>query len=89
MYREGKGTAADPAKAQFWTAQAQRSKDIALWQGINKGTQDLYGMSPLELAGRALSVGAMLGRELASDHPPQGMTASKGWFCAPNCGPNP
>jgi hypothetical protein len=89
LYREGKGTAADPAKAKFWAAQAQHSKDIALWQGINKGTQDMFGMSPLELAGRALAVGAVLGRELAADNPPQGMTASKGWYCAPNCGPNP
>jgi TPR repeat protein len=47
LNREGKGTAPDAAKAQFWTAQAQRSQDLAAWQRLN--TKNGVGLSMMDL----------------------------------------
>jgi hypothetical protein len=49
MYREGKGTAPDAAKAQFWSAQAQRSQDLAVWQRLN--TKNAVGLSVMDVMG--------------------------------------
>jgi hypothetical protein len=49
LYREGKGTAPDAAKAQFWTVQAQRSQDLAIWQRLN--TKNAVGLSMMDVMG--------------------------------------
>jgi TPR repeat protein len=49
MYREGKGTAPDAAKAQFWSAQAQRSQDLVAWQRMN--TKNGAGLSMMDVLG--------------------------------------
>jgi hypothetical protein len=49
LYREGKGTAPDAAKAQFWTAQAQHPRDLAAWQRLN--TKNGVGLSMMDVMG--------------------------------------
>jgi hypothetical protein len=48
LFREGKGTAADPVKAGYWQEQAQRSQKIKIWQAAN--AKVFYGMSALDIA---------------------------------------
>jgi hypothetical protein len=52
LYRDGKGTAQDAAKAQFWEAQAKRSKEAAMWQRLN--AKNMFGLSALDVAKAAM-----------------------------------
>ena len=53
LYRDGKATAKDLQKAQFWTQRAQQSKMAAQWKLLNSDV--FMGLSPLKIAGLAVA----------------------------------
>lgn len=47
LFREGKGTDADPVKARFWDDQVESSKQQAFWQLMN--TKNAFGVSAADI----------------------------------------
>lgn len=48
MFREGKGTLADPVKARYWEGQANRSRELDLWRRLS--AKNMFGMSVIDMA---------------------------------------